>query len=121
MGEAAARIHSRPAVDEGLEVVSDCLVVDIRNVNIESHSSHVLRIQCRPFEFRIGLRGAIAAQYLDLIPTILPMQDEYQVQQPGMDPLPFAGTVIATGPRKLLHCGYYIGAVREIEAVKALT
>ena len=36
MGEAAARIHSRAAIDESLEVASDCLVVDVRNVDVEA-------------------------------------------------------------------------------------
>src|SRR5207245_5810473 len=48
MGEAASRIHSRPTIDESLEVAGDRLVVDIWNVDVESHCPHVLRVQRRP-------------------------------------------------------------------------
>jgi hypothetical protein len=55
MYEVAAGVHSHAAIDEGLNVAGDRVVVDIWNMNIERHCAHMLRVQRRTFELRIGL------------------------------------------------------------------
>src|SRR6266478_5109161 len=55
MYEVAAGVHSHATIDEGLDVAGDRVVVDIWNMNIERHCAHMLRVQRRTFELRIGL------------------------------------------------------------------
>jgi multidrug efflux pump subunit AcrA (membrane-fusion protein) len=42
MYEVAAGVHSDTAIDKGLDVAGDRVVVDIRNMNIERHCTHML-------------------------------------------------------------------------------
>ncbi len=42
MYEVAAGVHSDAAIDEGLDVAGDRVVIDIRNMDVERHCTHVL-------------------------------------------------------------------------------
>src|SRR5947208_1083624 len=70
--EVLQRVHPDPAIDEGLKILRDFAVIDIREVDVEGVGSQVLRIKRSSFELGIGLRRAVAAQDTDLVLAVFP-------------------------------------------------
>src|SRR5262245_25190189 len=120
MAERAARVHSYAAIDDRPEVESDLVVVDIRQVDVESLRLDVLGVQCRAFERCVGLRRPIHAQYLEFVTAISAMQDKQKVHQTGINQLRFVGAKVTTGPREPLHGVHTIGAVPKISILEML-